>query len=272
MFYLSNDAGRDDKLARKRRLATRLLPLHRAVFCGLALYHYNGLHIRQQRPIVSWFERILKNATQPSDVPSPSTGFFDIDGQPVPLSLEQQDVRAARELVRAAAVRTTAMFGIPSHWFSYEVVTISDDEKAYFQLQVSLRIWDEQLWAQSAAYEQQVLKRIREDDVNVARAVRAVLWRILPDAGCPHDELAGAPAWRPEAVKSRGEAYDRFRAGLSTPGLGHAMPSVVTGADVSATLPVAQNLDGGFSETHPVVNTGFHATRPVPHGDDRSVI
>jgi hypothetical protein len=219
---------------------------------------------------VSWLDRILNNAPAAHDIPSPSTGFFDIEGQPVPLSLADKDVRAARELIRAAAVRTTAIFGIPSNWLSYEVVTISDDEKAYFQLQVSLRIWDEQLWSQSGAYEQQALKRIREDDVNVARAVRAVLWRILPDAGCPHDELAGAPAWRSDAVKTRSAAYDRLRTELAVPAMMTTLPSVVTGAEASATLPLTQNADGGFSDTHPVPNTGFHATRPVPHDSDRS--
>jgi hypothetical protein len=111
---------------------------------------------------VSWLDRILNNAPTRSDVPSPSTGFFDLEGQPVPLSLTEQDVRAARELIRTAAQRTAATYGIPSNWLSYEVVTIADEEKAYFQLQVSLRIWDEQLWSQSSAFEQKVLKRIRE--------------------------------------------------------------------------------------------------------------
>jgi hypothetical protein len=224
----------------------------------------------QQRPIVSWFDRILKNTPETHEIPSPSTGFFDIEGQPVPLSLADKDVRAARELIRAAAVRTTAIFGIPSNWLSYEVVTISDDEKAYFQLQVSLRIWDEQLWSQAGAYEQQALKRIREDDVNVARAVRAVLWRILPDAGCPHDELAGAPSWRPEAVKTRSAAYDRLRAELAVPAMMSTLPSVVTGADATETLPVPRSAEGGFSDTHPVNNSGFHETSPVTLQIDRS--
>jgi hypothetical protein len=216
---------------------------------------------------VSWFNRILNTAPKAQDVPSPSTGFFDIEGQPVPLSVAQQDVRAARELIRAAAMRTTATFGIPSNWLSYEVVTISDDEKAYFQLQMSLRIWDEQLWSQANAYEQQVLKRIREDSVNVARAVRAVLWRILPDAGCPHDELAGAAAWRPEAVKARATAYDRLRNDLAMPT--QTMPSVVTGLDATETLPMTSRSDTGFTDTHPVpAATGFAATRPFQSGDE----
>lgn len=216
---------------------------------------------------MSWLNRILYNTPREEDVPSPSTGFFDIEGQPVPLSLERQDVRAARELVRAAAMRTAEMFGIPANWLSYEVVTISDDEKAYFQLQVSLRIWDEQLWAQSSAFEQQALKRIREDDVNVARAVRAVLWRILPDAGCPHDELSGAPAWRPDAVKARSAAYDRLRNDLVTPAaLATYVPSAASSgsAQEPVTLPVVVTT-GSFSDTHPVNASGFHETRPVPH-------
>ncbi len=211
---------------------------------------------------MGWFDKILGQSPDPSDIPSPSTGFYDLEGQPVPLSLSRQDVRAARELVREAAVRTTSAFGIPSNWLSYEVVTISDDEKAYFQLQVSLRIWDEQLWAQSSAYEQQVIKRIRDDDVNVARAVRAVLWRILPDAGCPHDELAPAPAWRPEAVKVRSAAYERLRSELDVSALLGALPSVITGADATATLPIQHGTDTGFNDTHPVPATGFHPTNP----------
>ncbi|TAG26826.1 MAG: hypothetical protein EAZ37_07565 [Burkholderiales bacterium] len=212
---------------------------------------------------VSWLNRILYNTPREHDAPSPSTGFFDIEGQPVPLSIARQDVRAARELIRAAAVRTAGVFGIPANWLSYEVVTISDDEKAYFQLQVSLRIWDEQLWTQSSAFEQQALKRIREDDVNVARAVRAVLWRVLPDAGCPHDELAGAAAWKPDAVKSRSVAYDRLRTELAMPALA-TLPSVVTGLEASATLPMPDQARAGFSDTHPVQASGFHETRPVP--------
>jgi hypothetical protein len=225
--------------------------------------------LNKRETTLSWLDRFLNTAPRGNEVPSPSTGFFDIEGQPVPLSLASQDVRAARELIRAAAVRTAAIFGIPANWMSYEVVTISDDEKAYFQLQVSLRIWDEQLWSQSSAFEQQALKRIREDDVNVARAVRAVLWRILPDAGCPHDELAGSAAWRPDAVKARSAVYDRVREELALPVMLTTMPSVVTGMDASATLPLQNGTDTGFTDTHPVSATGFHETRPVPplHGD-----
>ncbi len=222
---------------------------------------------------MNWLDRFLNTAPRGSDVPSPSTGFFDIEGQPVPLSLAQQDVRAARELIRAAAVRTAAIYGIPANWMSFEVVTISDDEKAYFQLQVSLRIWDEQLWAQSSAFEQQALKRIREDDVNVARAVRAVLWRILPDAGCPHDELAGSLAWKPEAVKMRSAAYERLRTELTLPAMMTTMPSVITGMNATATLPVQRIAqETGFTDTHPVRASGFHETRPVPplHDSPRS--
>jgi hypothetical protein len=218
---------------------------------------------------VSWFQRILGSTPSAPDIPSPSTGFFDIEGQPVPLSIEARDIRAARELVRTAAVRTAIAFGIPSNWLSFEVVTISDEEKAYFQLQVSLRIWDEQLWAQSAAFEQQVLKRIREDDVNVARAVRAVLWRILPDAGCPHDELSPPEAWRPDAVKSRARAYERLRAELIAPTQA-TLPSVVTGADASATMPIQRSLDSQFKDTYPGAPNGFDATRPFMPDHDHT--
>jgi hypothetical protein len=211
---------------------------------------------------VSWIERIFTSGTKASDLPSPSTGFYDIEGQPVPLSLADQDVRAARELIRSAAVRTTAAFGIPSNWLSYEVVTISDDEKAYFQLQVSLRIWDEQLWAQSSAYERQVLVRIREADSNVVRAVRAVLWRVLPDAGCPHDELSGAAAWRAEAIRARGEIYDRTRRQLALAAQPAAPAINVPGFEITTTLPPSLGVDTNFKETVPV-HSDFDETKPT---------
>ncbi len=218
---------------------------------------------------MSWFQRILNSAPSTTDIPSPSTGFFDIEGQPVPLSIEARDIRAARELVRTAAVNTAAAFGIASNWLSFEVVTISDEEKAYFQLQVSLRIWDEQLWSQSAAFEQQALKRIREDDVNVARAVRAVLWRILPDAGCPYDELSPAEAWRPDAVRARTRAYERLRTELVAPAQ-VTLPSVVTGAQATETLPMHRSLDSQFKDTYPGAPTGFDATRPFMPDHDQA--
>lgn len=213
------------------------------------------------RYTVSWFQRILGSEPIGPEIPSPSTGFFDLEGHPVPLSLSVQDARAARELVRAAAVRVASTFGIPSNWLSYEVVTISDDEKAYFQLQIGLRHWDEQLWSQASAFELQTLKRIREDNLQVARAVRAVLWRILPDAGCPHDELSTAAAWRPDAVKSRGAAYERLRHELTQPSL-TTLPSMVTSLQHTATVPETLPIQSGFVNTHPGTPTGFDATRP----------
>jgi hypothetical protein len=218
---------------------------------------------------VSWFKRILGSEQIDPEIPSPSTGFFDLEGHPVPLSLTAQDARAARELVRAAAVSVTSAYGIPANWLSYEVVTIADDEKAYFQLQIGLRHWDEQLWSQATAYEQQVLKRIREENLQVARAVRAVLWRILPDAGCPHDELAPAPAWKPEAVKSRGAAYERLRHELTQPS-GSTLPSVVSGMQPTATAPDTHPVQSSFVNTYPGQPTGFDATRPFLPDDDHS--
>jgi hypothetical protein len=190
-----------------------------------------GVSSSNQRQAVSWLDRIFKQTPKHSDVPSPSTGFYDVDDQPIPLSLAREDVRAARELIREAAKRTAATIGIPANWLSYEVVTISDEEKAYFQLQLSLRIWNAQVWAQTHMFEKKVLKTIRTDNPNVARAVRAVLWRILPDAGCPDVETIRMP----------------------------------NGNDASSTLPLTQAGDSEFLSTLPVQASGFHATRPVPY-------
>ena len=240
---------------------------------------------------MSWLKKFFDKTPEQADEPSHSTGYFDMEGKPMPLNIERQNVKEAREVIRAAALRTASVFGIPPHWMSYEVVTISDDDKAYFQLQISLRVWDEQLWAQSGAFEQQVLKRIREGDVGVARAVRAVLWRILPDAGCPHDELSNHEAWRAETVKIRASAYDKLRASLllQTAAM-QPLPTHAT-AHVPATVapaivPPAQSArkseeaapSSSFGETIPMSNSSFGAsdfpasgfpnTRPVSLSDE----
>ncbi|NJM44129.1 MAG: hypothetical protein HC858_09410 [Brachymonas sp.] len=218
---------------------------------------------------MSWIKRILGSDQIVPDIPSPSTGFFDLEGHPVPISLNAQDMRSARELVRASAVSVASAYGIPSNWLSYEVVTISDDEKAYFQLQIGLRHWDEQLWNQTSAFEQQAIKRIREENAQVARAVRAVLWRILPDAGCPHDELSPAMAWKPDAVKSRGVAYERLRHELTLPSIA-TIPSVVSELSPTVTAPDTQPVQSNFVNTYPGHHAGFDATRPFMPDDDRS--
>jgi hypothetical protein len=217
-------------------------------------------HNRQGRT-VSWFKRIIGNTPTRADTPTHSTGFYDLEGQPVPLNVQGDNVRLAREMVRQAAVRTASVFGIPSNWLSYEVLTITNDEQAFFQLQISLRIWDEHLWSQSMAFEQKTLKRIREEDVNVAKAVRAVLWRIQPDAGCPYDELSGEQAWRSDAVKQRASAYERLRGELSA-AMTTGLPSVITGLDTSATLPMTRSVESNFTDTYPGAAQGFDATRP----------
>jgi hypothetical protein len=215
-----------------------------------------------ERQVVNWLNRILGSAPPRPEAPTHSTGFYDLEGKPVPLSMQGDNLRLARELVRNAAQRTAAAFGIPSNWLSYEVVTIADEQNAYFQLQVALRFWDEQLWAQSGAFEQQVYKRVREDDANVARAVRAVLWRILPDAGCPYDELSDAQAWKPEAVKARTVAYQRLQREFA-PNVGSAG---VAGAASAATAVAATGSTAATSGTIPSVASGIEhtATQPVP--------
>lgn len=155
---------------------------------------------------VNWFYRLF--TPKPKQDASPlSAGFYDALGKPVPLSLKRQDLRSARELIRKAALKAAAKHGIAAHLLNFEVVTIADEEKAYFQLQVSLRVWDGLLWAQSVAFEEVAMKAIREADPNTARAVRAVLWRVLPEADCPHDTLSGVEAWRADAMMARNTAH-----------------------------------------------------------------
>jgi hypothetical protein len=212
------------------------------------------------------------------DAPSHSTDFHDLDDSPVPLKPVAADLRIARELIKSAAVQTALAYGIPGRWLTFEVVTIADDEKAYFQLQVVMNHWDEYLAAHCYAFERAVVKRIRDESMEVGRAVRAVLWRTAADAGCPYDDLPEAQAWSADAVKKRGMVRDRINRELyatSTPASGAAVSGKQpTTLPVSAseaeragnsTQPVSQDSpleDSAFGDTRPSSFNGFAATQP----------
>ena len=152
---------------------------------------------------MNWVKSLFVKADNPLELPTHSTGFHDIEGDPEPLDVKRSDLRAARELIYSSAKQTALLYGIPPEWLAFEVLTIADDEKAYFQLQVVAQEWDEHLFVRAYAFEVAVMKRIAENNFTVARAVRAVLWRARADAGCPYDELPGPEAWLPEVVARR---------------------------------------------------------------------
>ena len=160
---------------------------------------------------MGWISKLLSKTEEQEDVPAPSTGFHDLEGYPVAMTLSSPtDLRTARELVHGAAIRTAQVYGIPPNWLSFEVVTISDEEKAFFQLQAVLSHWDDYLMAHTYAFERAVIKKIREDNVSVGRALRAVLWRVDANAGCPYDDMPDVSAWSNDAIALRGEARDRI--------------------------------------------------------------
>ncbi len=230
---------------------------------------------------MGWLANFFKS---PNDIqePSNSTSFYDVDGAPVPLKTLAADLRIARELIKSAATQTVLAYGVPARWLNFEVVTISDDEKAYFQLQVVINHWDEYLVAHCYAFERAVLKRIRDENIEVGRAIRAVLWRMAPDAGCPYDQMPEAQAWSADEVKKRGQMRDRVNRelyALSTPASGAVVYSAAAGA-MLATMPVSaddaqradrsiqpekynpEQEDSAFSETRPSSSSGFAATHP----------
>lgn len=237
---------------------------------------------------MGWLSNIFKESNE-AEAPSPSTSFHDLDGHPVPLTLQGSDLRAARELVKTAATQTALVYGLPANWLTYEVVTIADDEKAYFQLQVTMQHWDEYFASHTYAFERAVIKRIRDEDMPVGRAVRAVLWRTSPDAGCPFDDLPEPSAWSSEAIKQRGDVSDRvrreMRGGARNPAAGIRMAA---GAAAAAAIPAAAMLAAGSDSSgvdfdladeregrstvpvtydHLVEPAGFGVTVPTGHQD-----
>jgi hypothetical protein len=213
---------------------------------------------------MGWLDKIFKEPKGSSDAnelesPSPSTSFHDLDGHPMPMSLKGADLGAARELVKTAAMQITQIYGIPTHWLSFEVVTIADDEKAFFQLQIMMNYWEEYLASHNYAFERAVLKRIRDEDADVGRAVRAVLWRASPDAGCPYDDLPDGQAWTAQAITQRGLVRDRINREMPA-----ALGALASGAAAAAVMPQRERTldeERGGDSTLPV--TYDHLEEPV---------
>jgi hypothetical protein len=225
---------------------------------------------------MGWISKLLNKSGEPQE-PSNSTGFHDIDEKPIAIALAESDVRAARELVHQAAVYTAQLHGLPARWLSFEVVTISDAERAYFQLQILLHYWDEYLMAHCHAYELAVLKKIREENIDVGRAVRAVLWKVTANAGCPYDQMPDPGAWTSESIKQRALTRDRINRELYAQHynglLDPAVPSLAAAAQTvgvdlrsvnASTVPAdnVSSMQSTVSETQ-----GFKSTLSTEFAD-----
>ena len=128
------------------------------------------------------------------------------------LAVPGSSVAEARDLINRAAYETLQLNGIPKDWLKFEILTLSDAAKAYFQLQVTIRHWDAYLLMHSFAFEQVVVPRVRERSLPISRALRAVLWRVAADANCPYDRMPPSVAWTVDAIAQRENNGDLFKA------------------------------------------------------------
>jgi hypothetical protein len=213
---------------------------------------------------MNWIKKIFTSQTK-SGLASPSTGFNEDDDNPVPLAIEGNDLLAARQLIHSTAVQAALDYGIPARWLGMEVLTITGDESAYFQLQISMNQWDEYLWMHSGALSTAIAKLIRQESLPVARALRAVLWRVAVDAGCPFDEMPPPSAWTADALDKRARVRERIRV------LSNQMAAPSDAADASAqgvldgfdSTEAFSKRDSVFDATNPPSQfNGFAATQP----------
>jgi hypothetical protein len=217
------------------------------------------------------------------ELPDHSTGFQDMETAPRPIRLEGTDLRVARELIHSCAMKTAKACGVPPLWLTFEVITMADSEKAYFQLQVIMQHWDAYLAAHSYAFERAVMKRLLAENKRVGRAVRAVLWRTAYDAGCPHDDMPDPSSWTTEEIKKRAAAQDHAAQQLRAPdpttlppspaatGRGKPAPAKDKFADLLDDEQYAKNrgLDDAFAKTQSFEKgDGFAATEPMGLGGD----
>ncbi len=223
---------------------------------------------------MGWLSTLIKKNND-VEVPVPDTDFHEYDHEPLATSSITNGLQSARQLINDAAVRTALVYGVPADWLAFEVFTISDDEKAYFQLQILMNHWDESMLLHSYAFECAVIKRIREESVDVGRALRAVHWRVAPEAGCPYDAMPSPQYWSAEAIKERGLARQRVKREIyaaTTPASGAVAPTALAQVSTFAAakvvaqvgmLPTPELLvQHGFKETHSTNLDGFSTTHP----------
>lgn len=133
------------------------------------------------------------------------------DDGPVGLSVPGSSVPNARQLIMQCANQTIKLHGIPADWLKLELLTMADEAKAYFQLQITLKHWDAYLLLHSHAFELAVMNRVREQNLAVSRSMRAVLWRVAPDAGCPYEQMPPSVAWTSDAIAQRTSNPQMFK-------------------------------------------------------------
>jgi hypothetical protein len=226
---------------------------------------------------MSWISKLFSKSTV-VELPSNSTGFQDLEAVPKPIRLQGTDLRAAREVIHGAAMKTAKACGVPPLWLTFEVITMADSEKAFFQLQVVIQHWDEYLASHSYAFERAVMKRLMVDNKRVGRAVRAVLWRTAYDSGCPYEDMPDPQSWTTEAIKKRATAQGRTAQQMQTPepvtqppapassGQNKSSQSKDKFAGLLDDEQYAMNhgLDDTFAKTQPFgKGDGFAATEPM---------
>jgi hypothetical protein len=214
---------------------------------------------------MNWLSKLFGKSNG-VELPSSSTSFQDMDAAPKPIRLKGTDMRATREAIHSAAMKTAKAYGVPPLWLTFEVVTMADSEKAYFQLQVVIQHWDEYLASHSYAFERAVMKRLLADNKRIARAVRAVLWRTAYDAGCPYEDMPDPHSWTTEAIKKRVATNERAAMymlapkAVTQPSVAHSTSSIPP--HEHARSPVAANKFDGLLD-----DDRYAKTRPMKPGD-----
>jgi hypothetical protein len=218
---------------------------------------------------MSWMSKLF-NKSNGVELPAHSTGFQDMEAAPRPIRLQGTDLRAAREAIHSTAMKTAKACGVPPLWLNFEVITMADSEKAYFQLQVVIQHWDAHLAAHSYAFERAVMKRLLTDHKRVGRAVRAVLWRTAYDAGCPYDDMPDPSSWTTEAIKKRATAQNQTEQHLQAHEPG-TQPPVSQASRPSKPAPSKNKFEGLLDDEQYAKNHGlddaFAKTQAFGKGD-----
>lgn len=201
---------------------------------------------------MSWFSSLFSSKKSTSAPHAGPEGFG-----PAAASLPDSGVQQARELIQRTVYELIHALGLPQSWFKLEIVTLTLNQQAQFQLQITLMQWEPYLLMHMQAFERAITQSLRNKDPSVNAALRAVLWQLGDTAGCPFQQLPGSHAWTPMAIAKRRSHLDAALQQSSLPS------AVASGFDPAAA---AQTTDAAFSSTLQTPLAGRHAS-PIAQDD-----
>lgn len=129
-----------------------------------------------------------------------------------PVAAGSETTAQVHEMLRMALRDTARRHGIATDWLGIEVLSAGEGARAQHQVQLVLRHWDADFWLHASAFATAYMEEVRRFHADAAQRIRAVVWRVAPEAHCPLDQMPQSDYWDDESRRARDRQRARERA------------------------------------------------------------